>query len=78
MGSFIAGYLEIKDKKGSENVVADHLSRLEHELSSEKKLEIAEFFPDEQLFSIQVQRPWYADIVNFLVGKFIPPEMTFH
>lgn len=39
--------LEIKDKKGSENVVADHLSRLEHELSSEKKLEIAEFFPDE-------------------------------
>ncbi|CAN6586194.1 unnamed protein product [Malus baccata var. baccata] len=43
--------IEIKDKKGSDNVVADHLSRLVRE---EKVLPISETFPDEQLLSIQV------------------------
>ncbi|CAL8997671.1 unnamed protein product, partial [Prunus brigantina] len=39
--------LEIKDKKGSENVVADHLSRLLHD-KEENKLPLSENFPDEQ------------------------------
>ncbi|CAN6562573.1 unnamed protein product [Malus baccata var. baccata] len=43
--------IEIKDKKGSNNVVADHLSRLVRE---EEILPISETFPDEQLLSIQV------------------------
>ncbi|CAN6552358.1 unnamed protein product [Malus baccata var. baccata] len=42
--------IEIKDKKGSDNVVADHLSRLVHE---EEVLPISETFPDKQLLSIQ-------------------------
>ena len=42
--------LEIKDKKGSDNVIADHLSRLEKTIEDEKEIEIAENFPDEQLF----------------------------
>ncbi|CAN6583786.1 unnamed protein product [Malus baccata var. baccata] len=42
--------IEIKDKKGSDNVVADHLSRLVRE---EEILPISETFPDEQLLSIQ-------------------------
>ncbi|KAM0989328.1 hypothetical protein ACFX2A_013403 [Malus domestica] len=42
-------YIEIRDKKGSENVVADHLSHMMH---NEKSLPIAETFPDEQLMSI--------------------------
>ncbi|CAL9012053.1 unnamed protein product, partial [Prunus brigantina] len=45
--------LEIKDKKGSENVVADHLSRLVHVSNEEEdSLPLRESFPDEQLFSI--------------------------
>ena len=40
--------LEIKDKKGSENSVADHLSRL-HTTSSG---EICDTFPDEQLLAV--------------------------
>ena len=40
--------LEIKDKKGSENSVADHLSRL-HITSSG---EICDTFPDEQLLAM--------------------------
>ncbi|CAN6552452.1 unnamed protein product [Malus baccata var. baccata] len=67
--------IEIRDKKGSENVVADHLSRMVH---NEEALPIAETFPDEQLMSIKVSAPWYADIVNFLVSKRIPSEFTRH
>ncbi|CAN6685846.1 unnamed protein product [Malus baccata var. baccata] len=43
--------IEIRDKKGSENVVADHLSRMVH---NEESIPIAETFPDEQLLSIKL------------------------
>ncbi|CAN6720990.1 unnamed protein product [Malus baccata var. baccata] len=42
--------IEIRDKKGSENVVVDHLSRMVH---NEESLPIVETFPDEQLMSIK-------------------------
>ncbi|CAN6547386.1 unnamed protein product [Malus baccata var. baccata] len=42
--------IEIRDKKGSENVVADHLSRMVH---NEESLPIVETFPDEQLLPIK-------------------------
>ncbi|CAN6721027.1 unnamed protein product [Malus baccata var. baccata] len=58
--------IEIRDKKGSENVVADHLNRLVHE---EDSLPIIETFPDEQLLSLEVSEPWYVDLVNYLVTK---------
>ncbi|CAN6712699.1 unnamed protein product [Malus baccata var. baccata] len=67
--------IEIRDKKGSENVVADHLSRMVH---NEESLPILETFPDEQLLSIKVSEPWYADLVNFLVTKRIPSTYTRH
>ena len=40
--------LAIKDKKGSDNVIGYHLSRLEIIAGTE----IAEIFPDEQLFML--------------------------
>ena len=43
-----------------------------------KSLPIAETFPDEQLMSIKVSEPWYADLVNFLVSKQIPSTLTRH
>ena len=39
--------LEIKDKNGSDNVIADHLSRLEMTAGNEKGTEIAKKIPDE-------------------------------
>ena len=39
--------LEIKDKKGSDNVIADHLSILERIAGTEKGIEIEENFPNE-------------------------------
>ncbi|CAN6695163.1 unnamed protein product [Malus baccata var. baccata] len=65
--------IEIRDKKGCENVVADHLSRLVRE---EESLPISETFPDEQLLSIKVSTPWYADLVNFLVSKQVPNTLS--
>ena len=57
--------LAICDKKGTENVVADHLSKLTV-VSHNNHLLIFESFPDEQLFALS-QTPWFVDIVNFLV-----------
>ena len=39
--------LEIKDRKGTENQVANHLSRLEEDKSTLTKQVIKETFPDE-------------------------------
>ncbi|CAN6679372.1 unnamed protein product [Malus baccata var. baccata] len=67
--------IEIRDKKGSENVVADHLSRMVHE---EDAVPIIKTFPDEQLMSVKVSEPWYADLVNYLVSKHVPSELLKH
>ncbi|RVW94478.1 Pro-Pol polyprotein [Vitis vinifera] len=61
--------LEIKDKKGTENLVADHLSRMNHVKPNEGvDDDINERFPDEQLFTVE-EALWYADIVNYLAKK---------
>ncbi|XP_057755776.1 uncharacterized protein LOC130974960 [Arachis stenosperma] len=44
--------IEIKDKKGVENKVADHLSRIPCEEGSTQSTHINECFPDEQLMMI--------------------------
>lgn len=63
--------LTIKDKKGVENVVADHLSCLEF-TNEDTNLPIREAFLDENLFAILFHTPWYADIANYLVSRQIP------
>ena len=57
--------LQIRDKKGVENVVADHLSRLVIAHDSHG-LPINDDFPEESLMSVDVA-PWYSHIANFLV-----------
>ncbi|GAA0185535.1 hypothetical protein LIER_32823 [Lithospermum erythrorhizon] len=67
--------LEIKDKKGSENVVADHLCRIELPIED---IPIKETFPDEQLMLVsQNTPPWYADLVNYIVNGVLPNEFTY-
>ncbi|CAN6711730.1 unnamed protein product [Malus baccata var. baccata] len=65
--------IEIRDKKGCENVVADYLSRMVRE---EEPIPISETFPDEQLLSIEVSTPWYDDLVNYLVSKQVPHTLN--
>ncbi|CAL2266739.1 unnamed protein product [Prunus armeniaca] len=70
--------LEIRDKKGSENVVADHLSRLIVPISAEDDLlPLNESFPDEQLFAAHIISPWFADLVNYLARGVLHPDFTF-
>ena len=68
--------LEIKDKKGTENLVAEHLSRLE---GPRDEVQVNDNFPDEQLLAIEdIQSvPWFADYVNYLVAKVIPQEFSY-
>ena len=40
----------IKDKKSCDNVIADHLSRVKKATVKEEEMEVAENFPNEQLF----------------------------
>ncbi|KAJ9536230.1 hypothetical protein OSB04_un000596 [Centaurea solstitialis] len=69
--------LEIVDRKGSNNQVADHLSRLEKIVSTAEPTEVREIFPDEQLLAVQHldNFPWYADIANFLACGIKPQGM---
>ena len=57
--------LEIKDRKGSKNLVANHLSRLQNTTARE----ISDTFPDEQLLAVMTKAPCFAHIVNYLVTK---------
>ena len=66
--------LTIKDKKGVENVVADHLSRLVLETTFEG-LPIGDTFLDKQIFAL-VHYLWYANKVNYLVTGQIPSQWT--
>ncbi|CAM8987397.1 unnamed protein product [Rhodiola kirilowii] len=71
--------IEIRDKKGAENLVADHLSRLElGELDREEdKLLINDSLVDEQLMHIDMDNvSWYADFVNFLACGILPPDLS--
>ncbi|XP_075504544.1 uncharacterized protein LOC142541982 [Primulina tabacum] len=68
---------EVKDKKGCQNQVADHLSRLELEERTEGGV-INGSFPDEQLFEVNVTHPWFAEIANFLAAGELPLDLTYH
>ncbi|GJY37671.1 putative nucleotidyltransferase, ribonuclease H [Tanacetum coccineum] len=69
--------IEIKDKKGTKIVVADHLSRIDNnELSDDS--EVDDNFPGETLMEINTRNePWFADFANYLVGDIIPKGMTY-
>jgi hypothetical protein len=64
--------IEIRDKKGTKTVVADHFSRLTMDFT-EDATPIFETFPDEQLMHIAHDPvPWFADIVNYFVTGQMP------
>ncbi|GJW38529.1 reverse transcriptase domain-containing protein [Tanacetum coccineum] len=73
--------VEIRDKKGAENLAADHLSRLENPHQSElEKKEITETFPLETLGMVTFRgddnAPWFADFANYHAGNFVIKGMS--
>ncbi|XP_022007536.1 uncharacterized protein LOC110906766 [Helianthus annuus] len=72
--------IEIKDKKGAENVAADHLSRLEDPKREEIREEaIGDRFPHESIDAVTagaVDLPWYSDIANYLADGFVMESLS--
>ncbi|CAM8916931.1 unnamed protein product [Rhodiola kirilowii] len=64
--------IKIKDKKGVENVVADHLSRVELYDSKWFSAPVQDSFIGEYLMSVEDDAPWYADYVNYLTCRILP------
>ncbi|XP_019090108.1 PREDICTED: uncharacterized protein LOC104738230 [Camelina sativa] len=83
--------LEIRDKKGIENGVADHLSRLR----IDEEIPIDDRLPEENVYVVAAfldcykekadikvlqqtvnDLPWYADIANYLCAVEEPPNFT--
>ena len=65
----------IKDKKGSENVVADHLPRLKNEEITKEEPEVKGEFPDEFLLQVAT-RLWFAYMANYKATGIIPKEFN--
>nr|GFA43273.1 reverse transcriptase domain-containing protein [Tanacetum cinerariifolium] len=71
----------VLDKKGAENLAADHLSRLENPYENVlDPKEINETFPLKTLsmvtFRDDSSAPWFADCANYHAGNFIVKGMT--
>jgi hypothetical protein len=62
--------LEIKDKKGVENIVADHLSHMQ--VTNMQELPINDFLHDNMLLKVTNTNLWYANIMNFMVAGYVP------
>ncbi|XP_035832796.1 uncharacterized protein LOC118481696 [Helianthus annuus] len=73
--------LEIRDKKGAENVAADHLSRLESpEIEKTREDRIGDEFPHEALMFLKAHEegfPWFADLANYLSTGDLVEGMTY-
>jgi hypothetical protein len=65
---------EIKDKKGTNNVVVDHLSKLTIDSTSDIP-PIDDYFPDESLLSLSLMS-WFANFVNFLTLGYLPAHWS--
>nr|GEX34379.1 reverse transcriptase domain-containing protein [Tanacetum cinerariifolium] len=69
--------INIKDRKGTENVAADHLSRIENEEISNDN-EVDDNFPGETLMEIDTKDdPWFEDFAKYLVSDIIPKGKTY-
>ncbi|GJX94544.1 reverse transcriptase domain-containing protein [Tanacetum coccineum] len=72
----------LEKHKEAEDLAVYHSSTLENlhmEVLTER--EIADKFSDEHLMALKSKsnndEPWYADFVNYIVGKVVPPNWTF-
>jgi hypothetical protein len=63
--------LEIRDKKGVENSMADYLLRLQFKESA--ALPINDYMRDDTLLKVSTSNPWYINIINYIVADYIPP-----
>ena len=56
-------------------MVADFLSRIQHDEGAKP---VDDTFPDEHLFAVSIQTPWFADIANYLATGKLPNHLSPH
>jgi hypothetical protein len=65
--------ITILDRPRKENLVADFLSRINNE---GEVVPVEDSFPDEILFAISTNSPWFADIANYLSTEKLPQHFS--
>ena len=73
-------YFEVKDRKGTENQVASHFSRLDDKFMRElgEKVEIDYTFPDEHVLAASRNLiPRFVDFANYLSSDIVPSNLSF-
>ncbi|KAF5755478.1 putative nucleotidyltransferase, Ribonuclease H [Helianthus annuus] len=72
--------IEIRDKRGAENVAADHLSRLEDPKREEiREEEIGDTFPHASIEFVEAEKeglPWFCDLANYLSSGSVVKGMS--
>ena len=67
--------ITVVDWPGRENLVTDFLSRIQHDDGAKP---IDDTFPNEHLFVVSVQTPWFANIANYLATGKLPNHLSPH
>ena len=65
--------ISIIDKPEKENVILDFLSQLTNEGEA---IPVEDNFPDEHLFALSTNTPWFADIANYLAAGKLPQHLS--
>ena len=68
--SFKSLILKSGIRKGADNCVANHLSWIQIQGLD---LPINDYLRDDTLLKVTTTSPWYANLVNFMVTRYIPP-----
>ena len=71
---------EVRDKKGRENLIVDHLSRFDQEQLNkiDDGVLINESFYGEHLLTLASKEfPWFTDFANYLISGALPYGLDF-
>ena len=66
--------ITIVDRPGRENLVAYFLSHIQHDDGAKPN---DDTFPNEHLFAVSIQTPWFADIANYFCNSEVTKPLVF-
>jgi hypothetical protein len=65
----------VLDRLGKDNVEANFLSRIKNE---DDDIPVDDSFPDENLFSLSINTPWFADMENYMATRKLLSHLSPH
>jgi hypothetical protein len=63
------------DRPRKDNVVADFISQIKNE---DDDIPVDDSFPDEHIFSLSINTPWFADMEDYLETRKLPSHLSPH